>query len=1285
MVFPLLFAGAARGQSAKTEIDYTGSLLGYYRMEYGEADQNHLPPVKSFLDFRKPDSSRLLLGMGDNFGPEFGASLQLENASTPDPPQGCHLIPNPTDTHETRPESLYKNDDRVAPQADCDNVLNFLMHAGFRAVVPGSQDFMYTARWLRLAAMLLSQADRDPKQVNQIANYDHSVYLLSANLRVAMKGKGGGSGGGGTRCPLLFSQDPLSPNVMRCVGDGTEPEPLDWLSRLDRLGRSTPDQTINPTVSAIQQLATDSAAQAAGRESVLDELAHDEIEIMQSAWGARLSLPSPSQNVATREGRGGNQSFAELAGKGKLTQTTLTQLSAALDRLDLVNTPQYPLDSADRADFITYRDTLKIILANLSKLADPSIPANPSKELLQKTLGDCVQGGNIGSCFVLTPQARIAAANGLLRTIAFEENDIGYTVANTQDGSKVLIVGITGQDTLNAVSHTNLRMCAGAERNAIDAFGPCGARTDVSSFGSAPTVVAGDPVAITEAIVRSAELQAADRKERPFDKVVVMAQMPHTEAEVLAERVWKLLSLDGVEHPVDVVLGEAELGYSTPQVTVSYPASANGTYPAPVVAPIPSYSSETGNYPGKVSRLTLVSAADQSFSMSNQPDGIFDPPSVKGSLTTISLLSRLIAELQHASPSQPIVGTDLTSKQKAEFALLQDLQKSRHPKADVVLLQSRDVELDAIGPAYAGYEVCAGETGSLDLCKLRVALDRIFWKGDFLEYVAVTGKSLKSILAASQQKMAQQAQLADTGFTQEWLISYGIVQSALSNVTEINQNNEPLWIPVDPSCTGDTPGQSTYCVGGTPISDDAYYWLVTSDQLAEDKAVYGTLQSLPSVNHQRTELYVTAPLAHFLLDSLHGGAAQVAALGPPTGSPEKIITAENQRFQQAPVWQIDFAKMIASFASRAPVGGNTFVETNFSAVSDSRASAPTQQEMDLELANRITGAFLVPGLSGKAPTPIWVGEQTSFAYDRSVIGNLTGRPINPSYSLNNLTEGAFLQVRLHSRSDQGTVRGVRSLPRSLLVFTPYQYQLQINTPYLFFPFAGGASGELTVPLPRVSAWNDRAGFRHEFSGNSPKPLFSTGSYFETGLEFSTQNNVLASLTLQDKTTGTSKTCQVSAYVSLQTCFTQAKFVINTNNLNVFPGVKTLHALGFYWDLHLQHHLFGKGQGKQISLVTDSQGDYYFGRPPSAELPTQTEYAIPLSVSFVLPVFGNLSFAPTYSGFFYQPQRSNESLQVNSFSIAARWYFARDARVPFRRQIPLSGPASADQTHTGKGH
>ncbi len=1259
LTLPVLFPCALQGQTSKTEIDYTGGLYGYYRMEYNEADQNHLPPVKSFLDYRKADPSRLLLSMGDNFGPEFGASIQLENLNTPQPSQGgCSLIQTvDPGTKETRPESLYKDDGRVAPRADCDNVLNFLMHAGFRAVVPGSQDFMYTAQWLRVAALLLSDADRDPLRNLEIGNFDHKTYLLGANLRITLKG------GGGTRCPLLFSQNPLDRDTFRCVGDSgaLEPEPLDWLSRLDRLSRNPGS---NPTVSALQMLASESAAQAQGRPVQLSELVRDEISILHSAWGLRFHVPTLASDEKSKQAQAGSQLL------------TSAQVNDFAGKLTAMSDCPAPTTTGDQAEMCAYVSRLQEILKSMNIVllaSNPAAGTAPPSPAASR---------GIGASVILTDKERDEAIDGLLRTVATEEKNIGYTVAQTADGNNVLIVGVTGQDTMNAVSQTNVRLCPGSHDGPTSVFGVCGDRITSGSG----TAVASDPVPIVEAIVRGTQLLAADHNERPFDKVVVMAQMPHTEAEVLSERVSTLLKLDGAKFHLDVVLSEAESGYGTPQLTLSFPASAKRKYPAPVVAPIPSYNPQTGDYPGKVSRLTLDSPADNSFSLANQTEAIFAPPPVQGSSpTTIQLLTQLLAQL-HQSPTTPspalpsIAGSDPGSK--AEFALLNDLEKASRPNADVVLLQSRDVELDAIGPGYSGYEVCADETEHPDLCKLRVALDRIFWKGDYLEYVAVTGKSLKSMLALSENEMAQQSLLADTGITQQWLVSYGIVQSTLANVTKINQNNEPLWIPVDPSCNGDNPGQTTYCIGGTPVTDDGYYWLVTSDQLAQDKSVYGTLQSLPPANHQRTDVYITAPLSHYLLNSLHTPAAtQVAALAPATGSAEKVITAQNEQFQQMPLWQIEFAKVIASFTSRSPVGGNTNV-ANFQGVSDARASAPSSQELDLELANRITGTFFKPGGSANALAFLSVGEQTAFAYDRALIGNISGRAINPSYSLNNLTEGAFLQVRLHAMKSDNSVRSVRSLPRSLLVLTPRQYQIEINTPYLFFPFSGGASGEITVQLPRVSGWTDRAGFRREFGNNRPSSRFWGGSYYEAGMEFSQQNGVLSSLTLDNGST--QKKCDVEPNITLQQCFTSAKFVINSSTASA-AVVRTLHTPGLYWTFHFQNRLFGSTPGKQISLVTDSNGDYFFGRSPSAELPTQTEYDIPLSIALVLPSIGNLSFAPTYTGFYYKPQRSGNSLEENSFSIAARWYFARDARVPLRRQIPLQGPVSADQTHTGKGH
>jgi hypothetical protein len=262
----------------------------------------------------------------------------------------------------------------------------------------------------------------------------------------------------------------------------------------------------------------------------------------------------------------------------------------------------------------------------------------------------------------------------------------------------------------------------------------------------------------------------------------------------------------------------------------------------------------------------------------------------------------------------------------------------------------------------------------------------------------------------------------------------------------------------------------------------------------------------------------------------------------------------------------------------------------------------------------------------------------------------------------------------------------------LLVLAPYQYQIQVNHPYLFFPFAASSPlpGELTVKLPRNTSWTDRVGLRHEFGpsgwlgAGGKHPVFTTGSYIEAGGEYIVQNNVLGGITLANGTT--QKTCLVNANITLPACFSQPPAFAVTSNTKLAqpPIVKDLHTPGLYWTFHLQNRLFGKAD-KQVNLVTDTQGDYYFGRQASAELPTQTEYAIPLSISVNFPAFGNFSFAPTYSGFFYKSQLSTQSLQVNSFSITAKWYLARDNRVPVVRQSKLPGPQSSDQTKTAKAH
>jgi hypothetical protein len=224
-------------------------------------------------------------------------------------------------------------------------------------------------------------------------------------------------------------------------------------------------------------------------------------------------------------------------------------------------------------------------------------------------------------------------------------------------------------------------------------------------------------------------------------------------------------------------------------------------------------------------------------------------------------------------------------------------------------------------------------------------------------------------------------------------------------------------------------------------------------------------------------------------------------------------------------------------------------------------------------------------------------------------------------------------------------------------------------------------------LPKVDSFSDKAGYRHEWGTRTPKPWdflkFDAGSYAEGGLEFSLQNNVLSSVTLANG--ATTVMCSATAQSDISSCFKAFKSTFPIGPMTSVvgqPASKTLHTPGAYWDFHLSRTLdMGvlKNMKNKFAVTTDSAGEVFFGRPASAVLSTQTNYAVPWSVALTIPVWGNLTVAPTFNAFFYRPQLSDIHEQINTFTISLRWYGARDERVPLARIPFLSGPTSADQT------
>jgi hypothetical protein len=377
---------------------------------------------------------------------------------------------------------------------------------------------------------------------------------------------------------------------------------------------------------------------------------------------------------------------------------------------------------------------------------------------------------------------------------------------------------------------------------------------------------------------------------------------------------------------------------------------------------------------------------------------------------------------------------------------------------------------------------------------------------------------------------------------------------------------------------------------------------------------------------------------------------------------------------------LDYAKLVAGFSIRHPNGGNT-AAAGFQGVTETRASQPGQQELDLEYANRLSRDIY----TGDNGLSFALGVQSDAEYDRATQGNLTNKPVNASYAVNNLSAGGFIQKRIPFWTDAKTTGGnwaSRELPRSLLVLYPYQYQRQLIGNPVFLNFTAG-NRELTVHPPAVTGHAYKAGGRRELT-NGRIWSFDRGSYGELGFEYVAQDDVLRSLTL---TTGagraaTTKNCPVAQKQALSQCFNG--FTIDATTKPVLPyDVVKLTTTGMYWDIHLQRSLpkAGDTANAKESITIDTKGDFFGERVSS--LATQTRYAFPVTGAINFPVWRNFSLSPTYSAFLYESQVTQQNILVNTFSITAKWYYVRDSNVPLRRMLLFKGPASQDQTKTAK--
>jgi len=289
----------------------------------------------------------------------------------------------------------------------------------------------------------------------------------------------------------------------------------------------------------------------------------------------------------------------------------------------------------------------------------------------------------------------------------------------------------------------------------------------------------------------------------------------------------------------------------------------------------------------------------------------------------------------------------------------------------------------------------------------------------------------------------------------------------------------------------------------------------TSDSLAHDTTDYSQFGNLLSGYHEPSK-------GVFFTGELQDAFSREPKIEL---SEDPVTISQAQQYKD--LFHVDIAKWVAGFSIRHTVGGNAAAAA-FQGVAESRASQTTQQELDLEATTRMYRDV-------RWKFPFSIGNQTVLEYDRSVQGNLSQKPINANYSLNDFSTNLFFQKRIPFFWDAATTQGNwanRELPRTLIVLTPIQYQQQVVGSFLFFSNSVG-NGQLTVPLPRAYGYSSRIGLRHEIAGGSWWKA-DRGSYFEAGFQLASQYNVLQSVTLF--TGAVSLTCNANGIQTIPQCF-----------------------------------------------------------------------------------------------------------------------------------------------------
>ena len=805
--------------------------------------------------------------------------------------------------------------------------------------------------------------------------------------------------------------------------------------------------------------------------------------------------------------------------------------------------------------------------------------------------------------------------------------------------------------------------------------------TSVESKNNPFPITVGDPLVAAEAVLRAVWAHEW-RENRVIDRAILMAQMPSSEAEEVGSQLRYDLGVAvssmfensnlSLRPRVDLVLSEAqeehitgnqvaEINPSRSTVVLSPPLayesiSKPAWYPPSIATisasnPIIPYSIEIRNTLGfidefsatrsqnaaPVVRQRIATSIEQLEEDVPTTDGVTSsqPPHVSAA----TLLESMLATNLPLAGITPARLLDLTSpwakcnasnkdttancqNQVLTNYLLHTLQI--HYKTSAAMLKRRDFWFGPLASGYDDYTSCDHWVSSSDprakaYCQLRVALDRVLWRGDYAVRVLIDGTTLTSVLKSSVQATAIETTRLANDLHQEWLTTFGLVSAPPTNLVAAASGPESFSLPgvsgcsvaADPPLGKKTPGPppTPYCTEGFTVAADAAYWITTSAQLAKDQSTYKDIQTFTKAGASGTHLEVetekspTGLKETFITSAI---AEEIMSISPPRAvKPASLDWAIKQKTnavqddlarieavsQKRTLMQLDISKFAAGYLFTAPSLNDTDLGNDLSGVSNTQATTPHSSELDLEATARTITAPLLG-------QPLVFGIQNDFEFDHKRTGNTTGKPATITYQLNSETAGGFAQIHIPQIFGKDpdpslSIKGPRDLPRFYWVIAPYQYQRQIVGSPLYFgyltpPYTQNPSKQLTVTVPVSDGFIWKSGLRYEAGGFSDAWAPDSGSYAEFGPEYVIQSHILYAISMPDLsslsnpiTTHCTNPCPVTAGTSI-TSAVQAYYKDNKQTLNgsshLQPLTRTVHAGGLYWTAHVQK---GAEQGEDL--------------------------------------------------------------------------------------------------------